>query len=123
MTFIIGPAMLEMCVLAKLSEKDMYGYILTQNIKEIITVSATTLYPVLRRLQKDGCVTTYDEPYSGRNRRYYKITEPGKERLREYKIEWSNYKIGVDKMLFGCGLDEQTRVYVAIEKIAKKSTV
>ena len=101
MAFIIGPAMLEMCVLAKLSEQDTYGYILTQNIKEIISVSETTLYPVLRRLQKDGCVTTYDEPYGGRNRRYYKIAEPGKERLREYMRKWSDYKANVDKMLFG----------------------
>ena len=54
MAFIIGPAMLEMCVLAMLSAKDMYGYSLSQSLKGIINVSETGLYPVLRRLQKDG---------------------------------------------------------------------
>ena len=50
--FQIGATLLEACVLSILSDGDTYGYILTQNAREIINVAESTLYPVLRRLQK-----------------------------------------------------------------------
>ena len=50
--------------------------------------SESTLYPVLRRLQKDECLETYDMAYEGRNRRYYKLTEKGSAQLNLYKVEW-----------------------------------
>jgi len=101
MTFQVGAALLDACVLAILRREDAYGYILTQNMKEIISVSESTLYPILRRLQKEDCLTVYDVPFSGRNRRYYHITENGKERLVEYIREWKDYKENVDKILSG----------------------
>ncbi len=88
MAFQVGTALLDTCVLATLSKADTYGYSLTQTVKEIISVSESTLYPVLRRLQKDECLMVYDQPHSGRNRRYYRITDSGKDRLRGYTIEW-----------------------------------
>lgn len=108
MNFQVGAALLDACVLATLSRRDTYGYVLTQNVKEIINVSESTLYPVLRRLQKEDCLTAYDVPYSGRNRRYYKITDYGRGRLSEYIEEWGTYKKKVDIMLTGGVLDEQT---------------
>jgi len=107
MNFQVGAALLDACVLAILSRQDTYGYVLTQNVKEIISVSESTLYPVLRRLQKEECLTAYDLPYSGRNRRYYQITEYGRERLSGYIEEWEVYKKKVDRMLTGGALDEQ----------------
>lgn len=101
MAFQLGAKLLDACVLAVLSREDTYGYILTQNVREIMTISESTLYPVLRRLQKDECLTTYDKAYQGRNRRYYKITEKGMDKLNEYLEEWSEYKGNVDKVLFG----------------------
>jgi PadR family transcriptional regulator PadR len=53
----------------------------------------------LRRLQKDDCLITYDEPYQGRNRRYYQITEKGKDKYGYYLKEWNSYKEAVDKLL------------------------
>lgn len=101
MAFQLGATLLDACVLAVLSREDTYGYILTQNVRQIMSISESTLYPVLRRLQKDECLTTYDSAYQGRNRRYYKITEKGKKKLEEYLIEWDEYKINVDKVLLG----------------------
>lgn len=101
MIFQLGSILLDACVLSVLSKNDMYGYVLTQNLKEIIDISESTLYPVLRRLQKDDCLTTYDKPFQGRNRRYYAITEDGVKRLRLYLDEWNIYKNKIDKILGG----------------------
>ena len=101
MNFQVGAALLDTCVLAILSREDAYGYVLTQNVKEILNVSESTLYPVLRRLQKENYLTTYDIPYDGRNRRYYQITDTGKVKLGEYQNQWSEYKEKVDKILAG----------------------
>ena len=99
MTFQLGAALLDACVLAVLSRGDAYGYVLTQQVRQVIEVSETALYPVLRRLQKDGCLDTYDQPYQGRNRRYYRVTPQGVERLEEYRQQWRLYKSRVDTIL------------------------
>lgn len=107
MIFQLGSALLDACVLAVLNRGDTYGYVLTQNIKEIVEISESTLYPVLRRLQKDNCLATYDMAYQGRNRRYYAITPQGKARLDYYLGEWSDYKEKLDKILYGGNGNEQ----------------
>ena len=58
-----------------------------------------TSYPVLRRLQKENFCKTYDEPYQGRNRRYYSITEEGRAKLEEYKLQWIDYKTAIETFL------------------------
>ena len=107
MSFQVGAALLDACVLAILQREDAYGYVLTQNVKEILNVSESTLYPVLRRLQKEEYLTAYDMPYDGRNRRYYQITSPGREQLEQYLSQWIEYKQKVDKILSGGTNDEQ----------------
>lgn len=97
--FQLGSALLDACVLAMLRKEDTYGYVLTSNIKEIFDVSESTLYPVLRRLQKEAFLTTYDVPYAGRNRRYYKITDIGVDKLRDYVLDWYLFKNNIDKFL------------------------
>lgn len=99
MPFPISASLLDACVLALLSQEDMYGYLLTQNIQAMVDVSESTLYPVLRRLQKDRCLTTYDMAYQGRNRRYYAITDLGRNVLKEYRREWMDYKQRMDQLL------------------------
>ena len=91
MIFQLGSALLDACVLAVFNRQDTYGYVLTQNVKEIVDISESTLYPVLRRLQKDNCLTTYDMAYQGRNRRYYKVTDKGAVMLERYRSEWLKY--------------------------------
>jgi len=80
---------------------DTYGYTLTQKVQEVVDISESTLYPVLRRLQKSGLLTTYDQPFEGRNRRYYSITEDGKKQLNFYKNEWMSYKDKIDTLIGG----------------------
>lgn len=106
MGFQLGSSLLDACVLAVLSEEDIYGYILTQKIKDVIDISESTLYPVLRRLQKENYLTIYDKPFQGRNRRYYTITGEGNIKLLEYQREWVIYKTKIDKILGGKKHDE-----------------
>ena len=100
MVFAIGPQLLDACVLAVLSRGDAYGYVLTQQVKSRLDISESTLYPVLRRLQRDGLLTVYDRPYQGRNRRYYAITPVGKVLLKAYRDEWYSYREKVEALLF-----------------------
>ena len=101
MAFQVSAALLDACVLAVLLKEDAYGYVITQNVRDIIDISESTLYPVLRRLQKENCADVYDMPFDGRNRRYYKITDLGKETLENYIVQWDDYKNKVDKILLG----------------------
>ena len=101
MAFQLGASLLEACVLAVLARGDTYGYILTQNIRSIIEISESTLYPVLRRLLKDGCLTTHDQAVDGRIRRYYHITPPGRMRLDEALRDWAAYRDSIEKVFFG----------------------
>lgn len=106
MVFNLGAPLLDACVLAVLAHQDTYGYVLTVRIKTVLDISESTLYPVLRRLQKEGCLVTYDQPYQGRNRRYYSITPYGRQKLDSYIAEWGNYKEKIDQMLLGGDADE-----------------
>lgn len=101
MAFPMISNLLDALVLGVLKTEDTYGYVLTQRAKEIMDISDSTLYPVLRRLQRDGALSTYDAPFQGRNRRYYSITDMGRQLLEQYIEEWKEYKIMVDKVLLG----------------------
>lgn len=93
MVFNTGAALLDAIVLAVVSMEDegTYGYRITQDVRKVIDVSESTLYPVLRRLQKDECLEVYDRQFDGRNRRYYKVTSRGMAQLNLYKAEWKTY--------------------------------
>ena len=103
MVFNTGAALLDAIVLAVVSrdKEGTYGYKITQDVRKAIDVSESTLYPVLRRLQKDDCLEVYDKAYAGRNRRYYKLTEKGAAQLNLYKVEWKNYSSKISRMFEG----------------------
>lgn len=107
MSFAIGTPLLETCVLAVLARGDAYGYILTAQVKEVLDISESTLYPVLRRLQAEGCLSAYNRAYRNRNRRYYAITEAGRVRLAENRKLWAGYCQGVNWLLREEAMDEQ----------------
>jgi len=96
--FTVNASLLDAIVLSVVSENDTYGYKITQEVNNIIGVSESTLYPVLRRLQKDNNLEVYDMEYLGRNRRYYKITGKGRILLSLYNEEWEIYKEKIDKV-------------------------
>ena len=101
MIFQTGATLLDACVLSVLKKEDAYGYMLTQTLMSTLDISESTLYPVLRRLQKDEYLSTYDAPYQGRNRRYYSITDKGRNQAEEYCEAWVEYKKGVDSLIIG----------------------
>lgn len=97
--FPISAALLDAMVLSLVSHEETYGYKITQDMQSAAKVSESTLYPVLRRLQKSGALETFDRAYMGRNRRYYKITALGETMLRQYRIDWEQHKSQVDAIL------------------------
>ena len=100
MVFNTGSTLLDAIVLAVVSRDSdgTYGYKITQDVRDVIELSESTLYPVLRRLQKDECLCTYDQECQGRNRRYYKITSKGSAQLELYKKEWMSYSEKISKV-------------------------
>ena len=101
MVFNTGAALLDAIVLSVVSKdvEGTYGYRITQDVREVIEISDSTLYPVLRRLQKEECLEVYDMAIDGRNRRYYKITEKGRVQLNLYRGEWAVYSEKIGRML------------------------
>ena len=91
---------LEICVLSVISDKDMYGYELVQNISEVIDVNEGTIYPILRRLTKEGYFETYmKESNEGPARKYYKITDLGNTVLKEQVDEWKSFVKAIEKII------------------------
>lgn len=103
MVFNTGAALLDAIVLAVVSKEEdgTYGYKITQDVRQVMEVSESTLYPVLRRLLKDECLEVYDMECGGRNRRYYKITVKGNAQLNLYKTEWKSYSSKISMMFAG----------------------
>ena len=101
MTFNSNAVLLDAVVLAIVSRDGTYGYKITQDVRQAIEISESTLYPVLRRLEKDNCLDTYDMEFAGRTRRYYKITDRGRDLLSNYLTEWENYKARIDQVFHG----------------------
>ncbi len=101
MAIQIPTRLLDGAVLAFLKQDDLYGYALTQNVQKVFDISESTIYPVLRRLKKNNYLTTYDEPYQGRNRRYYHITDDGIQLLQTIQDEWQGFSTNVDQVLGG----------------------
>lgn len=84
----IKRGLLDVCVLASIKNADSYGYQIIKDIKPYLEISESTLYPILRRLESNGMLTVRSEEFNGRLRKYYHITEPGRQRLRDFAEEW-----------------------------------
>ena len=103
MIFNTGSTLLDAIVLAVVSKEPegTYGYRITQDVRQVIELSESTLYPVLRRLLKDDCLAVYDKEFGGRNRRYYKVTSRGMAQLNLYEAEWQSYSQKVTSLFEG----------------------
>ena len=84
--------MVEVCILSLLTRGDSYGYQLIKDIGPIMTLSESTLYPVLRRLEGAGCLTVYSVEHNSRLRKYYAITDEGRKRIADFMEEWADVK-------------------------------
>lgn len=103
MSFPIASGLLDAVVLSVLAQADTYGYRITQQVRSRLDISESTLYPVLRRLEKNAYLTVYDRAIDGRNRRYYAITNAGRQQLSEYRASWFAYRDGIETLLFPGG--------------------
>ncbi len=85
----------DVCILAALRHGDSYGYKIISDLSDIMILSESTLYPVLKRLESQGLLSTYSKDYNGRLRKYYVITDSGIERIEGFLEEWKEMeKVG-----------------------------
>lgn len=91
---------LEICVLALLAKQDCYGYELVQKVSSKIEISEGSMYPLLRRLTREGYFTTYfQESQEGPARKYYALTGQGKKYLAEKLHEWRIFVDAVNELI------------------------
>ena len=91
---------LEMVVLSRITHKDTYGYDIYQEISKNMAISESTIYPILRKLTKEGLTSTYlRESSEGPPRKYFKVTRKGKDRLEGLKIDWQKFQRIVNHMV------------------------
>mgnify|MGYP003364999685 FL=1 len=91
---------LELCVLALLSRTDSYGYDIASRLSDAIDMGEGTIYPLMRRMQKDGLVSTYFvESSSGPPRKYYTLTETGRRSLEAQRTAWVTFTQAVSTIL------------------------
>ena len=80
--------LLDVCVLAAIKSEDSYGYKIIKDMKPYLSLSESTLYTILKRLELAGMLTVRTVEHDGRLRKYYHITEQGRKRIEEFKEEW-----------------------------------
>ena len=80
--------LLDVCVLAAIKEEDSYGYQIIKDMKPYLEMSESTLYTILKRLESAQMLTVRCAEHGGRLRKYYRITEAGRGRIRDFQEEW-----------------------------------
>jgi len=91
---------LELCVLSMLTDRDRYGYELTDEISKKMDIATGTLYLVLKRLKDDNKVTTYlQESENGPARKYYHLTDEGRLYQSEIRTEWYRFARSVSEIV------------------------
>ncbi|MCL2082306.1 MAG: PadR family transcriptional regulator [Oscillospiraceae bacterium] len=95
------------CVLSVLSRGESYGYKISQDAIQIMELNESTLYPVLRRMEQQGCLITRSEAHNGRLRKYYSLTQMGWDRLNTFCQEWKEVKQVVDYIMEQGGCQDE----------------
>ena len=100
--FIAGSS--TMLILSLVEREDMYGYEmiieLARRSQDTFQMKEGTLYPILHTLEKEKCLTSYQQMApTGRMRKYYRITPLGRKFLTEKRAEWAQFSQGVDQVL------------------------
>ncbi len=88
----VKKGVLEIFVLAMLTRGDSYGYKIVSDLSQYIDITESTLYPILRRLEKSDELKTYNVLFQGRNRKYYMITSQGKKKIDDFLDEWEDIR-------------------------------
>lgn len=101
MYYPVSALLIEFLILSIVSTNDSYGYEISQTIKKVADIKESTLYPILKKLEKSGFLSTYSQEYQGRNRKYYSITDSGKKQLELLQEEWISYRETIDGIIEG----------------------
>lgn len=101
MYFPVSALLIEYLILTIVESQDSYGYEISQTIKLAADIKESTLYPILKKLEKAGFLTTYSREYQGRKRKYYSITPEGRTQMDNLKKEWCTYKDTIDGIIEG----------------------
>ena len=101
MYFPVSALLIEYLILTIVETQDSYGYEISQTIKLVADIKESTLYPILKKLEKAGFLTTYSQEFQGRKRKYYSITECGKEQIEYLDGEWAVYRDTIDGIVEG----------------------
>ncbi|ADX25547.1 PadR family transcriptional regulator [Streptococcus dysgalactiae subsp. equisimilis] len=101
MYFPVSATLIEFLILAIVEKNDSYGYDISQTIKLVANIKESTLYPILKKLEKAGFLTTYSQEHQGRKRKYYAITSSGEVQLLFLKKEWQKYTFAIDRIIEG----------------------
>ena len=95
---------LELIVLESVRKKDMYGYELVEEVSKVVDVNEGTIYPLLKRLTNEKYFETYlRESTEGPPRKYYAITDLGRQLKTEQEEEWYSFSEAINKLLKGDG--------------------
>ena len=81
--------LLDVCMLAAIKNEDSYGYKIIKDMKSYISLSESTLYTILKRLEAARMLTVQSAEHDGRLRKYYRITAEGLQRIEEFKADWA----------------------------------
>ena len=93
-------------ILSLLAGEEMYGYQMITELyrrsNHVFDLKEGTLYPILHALEKNKCLSSYQqEAPTGRMRKYYKLTRRGKQLLDDKRTEWGAFRQGVEQVLSG----------------------
>lgn len=98
---------LELCALSVVSRADCYGYELVNRVSECMEITEGTIYPLMKRLKDGGLIDSYIvESPEGPPRKYYRITDAGKEELARLTKEWFEFTESVNSLLKGDKKDD-----------------
>ncbi|AST98625.1 PadR family transcriptional regulator [Shouchella clausii] len=88
----ITKGMFELAILLLVAKKPMYGYEITKKLRKesIVQIANGSIYPILRRMTNNRWLTSYQEDHEGRSRKYYIVTEEGKEILNKRLEHYQN---------------------------------
>lgn len=101
MYYPISALLIECLILSMVNVQDSYGYEISQTVKRVSDIKESTMYPILRKLETCGFVRAYAQEFQGRTRKYYAITEKGKQQLEFLKAEWVSYRDAIDEIVMG----------------------
>lgn len=96
---------LPLLILHILQDGENHGYRIAKHIKEqsdgVLDFKEGTLYPTLHSLEAQGLISASDQLENGRTRRYYRLTDAGKNTLSAQISEWERFTSAVNRVLNG----------------------